>query len=120
TNIFAFISGTYSEALSKLEKLKHEDYTCTTDIEQTDIENETENVQIAKKREIPPIYDMKGNLSIRRNSSSTDSSSENEVEESDESDESINKEYEKSTHSVKQQKINEKSQGTINAFIIYI
>ncbi|XP_018376462.1 PREDICTED: uncharacterized protein LOC108769776 [Trachymyrmex cornetzi] len=53
-------TGTYAEALTEIEKLKHKDYIYTTD--QTDIEDENMNIKEITKKSISPIRDMSGNL----------------------------------------------------------
>lgn len=63
---------TYLKALSKMEKLKDENYICTTD-HCTEVE-EDENIIPRKYQKkdnyIAPVYDLSGKLSKQNNSSS--------------------------------------------------
>ncbi|XP_036139837.1 uncharacterized protein LOC114254628 [Monomorium pharaonis] len=74
-------AGTYSEALSIIEKLKNEEYVYTTDTEEN---RNTENANIYSVANhnyiLPPVQEMKGNLTICRSFSSSDSSIENDTE----------------------------------------
>ncbi|XP_018317942.1 uncharacterized protein [Mycetomoellerius zeteki] len=81
-------TGTYTEALIEIDKLKHKDYIYTTD--QTDIEDNTSITKEITKKSISPIRDMSGNLLTHRKSSFSESSFDNEAQESSSSDESIN------------------------------
>lgn len=57
-----------------MEQLKHQDHTYTTnhtDVEKTEnVKNTSEKLQQSKHINIPPVYDMRGNLSTRHDSSS--------------------------------------------------